>query len=459
MRKIVILLLSSLLLLSGCGNKAAAVETAEDLTIKNEKIVKEFSSTVNVFNRSGDVVMLTAENGDVFENYHLNVGTGQFAQAGISDFNEQYLHYERIADTGQLYVEGSEGDNTLFFKAKDGEAKKIAVNIGYSDSANVSVSPNGKYVVLTSKKEGSDAYGLYVYDLGNAKLSTMLDLIDKHLIQGFGYMISWAPNDKHVIVNDKYVFNAETGKLRSELKSAYSKWSSSGSRIAFILEDGREKWLASGEEDAVYPGKVVCVYDVQDGDYQEVFMVTGDEYVFGDIVWDDAEDRIAFAGISVKDKKSPDWYMQLTYNCIYMVEIDSRKAIRLETNVNGGGEKPVELANLKFSATGKLLAYTVGNFEKSDLYVCKTDSLEQKTFTDVEYLHWIRGESYVITDRYDSLYFSAGNGIVRIDTGLKDTLIYTAKTDLDDMYLSEDGKAMVLFESLENQSVLRYIGK
>lgn len=459
MKKIIMLLSVGLILLAGCAASDAVAGAAEDLAIKNEKIVKEFGSTVNVFNRAGDSVMLTVENGDIFENYNLNVSTGQLDQAGANDFNEQYLHYESVGDKGQFYVEGSAGENTLFFKANDAEAKKIAGNIGYSDSANVSVSPNGNFVVFTARKEGAQEYGLFAYDIGKSKLNTMLDFVDKHLIEGFSYMISWAPDEKHVIVNDKYVFNAETGKLRSELKSAYSRWSPSGSRIAFILDDGKEKWLASGEEDAVYPGKVVCVYDVRDGGYQEVFMITGDEYVFGDIVWDDTEKKIAFTGISVKDKKSPDWYMQLIYNCIYIVEIDSRKAHRLETNVEGSGEQAVELANLKFSITGKLLGYTVGNFEKSDLYVCKTDSLEKKVFQDVEYLHWIGGESYVIPNGSDSFYFSAGNSILRIDTDLKEAVKYTSKLDLDDMYLSKDGTAMVLFETQENQCVIRYIGK
>ncbi|MGE5631304.1 MAG: hypothetical protein ACM3TR_09445, partial [Caulobacteraceae bacterium] len=203
----------------------------------------------------------------------------------------------------------------------------------------------------------------------------------------------------------------------------------------------------------------VCIYDISKGSYEEIFALTNDEHIFGGMAWSGNENKIAFTGVKIEDENSPDWYMKLNYSSVYIVEVKDKKAKRVETNVDASDGAMIELGNLKFTKEGGLLCYTVGNYEKSKLYVLNTGSLKTKAFENAEYLHWIDNENYGITAGKNSIYFSVNNSILRIDEKLEESVKYTSKTRLDDFFLSRDGNGMLLFEEQGDGYVARYIGK
>jgi hypothetical protein len=106
-----------------------------------------------------------------------------------------------------------------------------------------------------------------------------------------------------------------------------------------------------------------------------------------------------------------------------------------------------------------LLSFTVGNYENSSLHVVNTETLEAKTFENVEYLHWIDGENYSVSAGQNFIYFCSGNSIIQIDEKLQEKTIYKSKTWLDDFYLSRDGKGMLIFELQDDVHTVRYIGE
>ncbi|MHB1392905.1 MAG: beta-propeller domain-containing protein [Clostridia bacterium] len=459
MKKIFAILVSLILVLSGCsGNAKEDAAVIDDIKVNNERLVKEFMGTVNIFHRAGDNLMLSAEEGDQFKFYDLDVSSTQVKESELTEMAGSYIYYEPIGNRGFIVVEELDYKNTLKFMGRDNVGKVIAEDIGSADAINISISPKASKVIYTSLIEGSDVYGIYIYDMDTASKNKLMDIKSDGLIEGFSYLINWSPDENNVIIHDKYIYDTHSGSQRGELKSAYSQWSPTGSKIAFLLEDGSEQWLPTTDY-FVYPGKKVCVYDISKGSYDEVFKIEGDEFIFGGITWGGKDSKLAFSGIRVKDMSLPDWYMKLNYSSVYIVELESKKNKRLETNVDASDGTMIELGNLKFSNQGNLLSFTVGNYEKSSLHIVNTTTLEAKTFANTEYLHWIDGENFLISAGKDTIYFCRDNSIIRIDENLQENIKYTSKTKLDDFYMSKDEKGMLVFELQDNVHTVRYIGE
>ncbi len=458
MKKIYVLLVSLVLVFSGCSGDAKEADLATgDININNERLVKEFMSSVNIFHRAGDNLMLSAEEGEQFKFYDLDISSTQVKDSELTEMAGRYIYYEPVGNRGFIVVEELDYKNTLKFMSRGNEEKVIAEDIGSADAINISISLKASKVVYTSLIEGSDVYGIYIYDMDTAKNLKLMDIKSDGLIEGFNYLINWSPDENNVIIHDKYIYDTHSGSQRGELKSAYSQWSPTGSKIAFLLEDGAEQWLPTTDY-FVYPGKKVCVYDISKGSYDEVFNIEADEFIFGGITWGGKDSKLAFAGIRVKDMSLPDWYMKLNYSSVYLVELESKKNKRLETNVDASDGTMIELGNLKFSNQGNLLSFTVGNYEKSSLHIVNTATLEAKTFENAEYLHWIDGENYLISAGKDTVYLCRDNSIIGIDENLQDNIKYTSKTKLDDFYISRDEKGMLIFELQDNVHTVRYIG-
>lgn len=457
-KKIFALLAATILMLSGCSGDVQKNEAATgDININNERLVKEFMGTVNIFNRYGDNLMLSAEEGELFKYYDMDISSTQIKDSELTEMADKYIYYEPIGNQGFIVVEELENKNTLKFIGRDSTERVIAEDIGSTEVINISISPKaGKiaYMLL----EGSDIYGIYIYDMETSEDHKLMDIKSEGLIEGFSYLVNWSPDENNVIIQDKYIYDTNSGSQRGELKSAYSQWSPSGSKIAFVLEDESQQWLAATDY-SIYPGKKVSVYDISKGSYDEVFKIDGDEYIFGGIIWGGNDSLLSFTGIKVKDMSLPDWYLKLNYSSVYLVELDSKKSKRLETNVDASDGTMIELGNMKFSNQGNLLSFTVGNYEKSNLHIVNTKTLEEKTFENAEYLHWIDGENYSISVGGDSMYFSRNNSIIRIDEKLQENIKYTSKTKLDDFYLSADTKGMLIFELQGNVYTVRYVGE
>lgn len=457
-KKIFAVIAALMLLLSGCSGEAKEAAAAGDVNIKNERLVKEFSGTVNIFHRFGDNLLLSTEEGEQFKYYDMDLGSTEVKDSRLTEMADSYIYFEPIGDKGFIVVEELDYKNTLKFIGSDNAEKIIAEDIGAADSINISISPKSGMLAYTSLLEGSDVYGIYIYDMETSKNQKLMDIKSDGLIEGFSYLVNWSPDENNVIIHDKYIYDTHSGSKKGELKSAYSQWSPTGSKIAFVLEEEPQQWLSTSDY-SIYPGKKVCVYDTAAGSYDEVFKIEGDEYILGGITWGGKDSLLSFSGIKVKDMSLPDWYMKLNYSSVYLVELESKTSKRIETSADASDGTMIELGNIKFSNQGRLLSFTVGNYEKSNLHVVSTETLESKTFENAEYLHWIDGENYSISVGPDSLYFSRDNSIIRIDEKLQDNIKYTSKTKLDDFYLSSDGKGIVVFELQDNIHTVRYIGE
>lgn len=457
-KKIFAVIIALALVLSGCSGTAEEAAADGGINIKNERIIKEFKSTVNVFHRYSDSLLFTSEEGEMTRFHEIDAASSELRDSVLTELAGRYIYYEAVGNGGFIAVEERDYKNTLKYIDKDKGEKVIAEHIGPADAINISISPKAGKLAYTSLLEGNDIYGIYIYDMESSKNYKLTDIRSDGLIDGFNYLVNWSPDENNVIIHDKYIYDANSGSQKGEIKSAYSNWSADGSRIAFILEEEPNQWLSTTDY-SVYPGKKICIYDISTGGYDEVFRIEGDEYILGEITWSGNGRLLSFAGIKLEDSSLPDWYMKLNYSSIYIIEAESKRSKRLETAVDASDGTMIELGNIKFSNQGSLLSFTVGNYEESSLYIVNTDTLEVKDYENVEYLHWIDGENYAVAAGRDSMYFCRDNSIVRIDDKLQENIIYTSQARLDDFYLSTEGKGIVIFELLEDVHTVRYIGE
>jgi hypothetical protein len=458
MKKIIAVLTALMLILTGCragsGNNAAA----GDIDFNNERLVKEFAGTVNIFHRYSDDILLSVEEGEIYKYYDINVDSVQVTDSKLTEMSDRYVYYEPVGDKGFIVAEGTNYSNTLKFIGRDNSEKVIAEDIGPADAINISIAPKAGSIIYTSLLEGSDTYGIYIYNVETSENKKLMSIKSNELIDGFQYMINWSPDGNNVIINDKYIYDTFSGSQKGELKSAYSQWSPTGSKIAFVPEDESGQWL-NAEDYYIYPGKKVCIYDISKGSYDEVFKIIEDEYIFGDITWGGEDSFLAFSGIKTGDTDAPDWYMKLNYSSVYIVDLEDNESKRLETNADASDGTMIELGNFKFTNQGSLLSFTVGNYENSNLHIVNTTTLEAKTFENAEYLHWIEEEDYSIPAGEDTMYFCTGNSIIGIDDRLQEDVKYTSKTKLDDFYISRDGAGILIFELQNDVHIARYIGE
>ncbi len=458
MKRIFIVLAAFALLFAGCGRGAGGTAAEGEININNERLVKEFTGTVNIFHRTEDDLLLSAEEGEFFKYYDIDIGTTQIRDSILSEAAEKYIYYEPIGNKGFIVVEEAGYKYILKFIGEAAEEKVIAEDIGSADAINISIASKAGKVAFTSLLEGDDIYGIFVYDIKTAEKHKLMNIKSDGLIEGFHYLINWSPDGSNVIVQDKYIFDTYSGSQKGELDSAYSQWSPEGSKIAFLLDDGSKEWL-NAIDYSIYPGKKVYIYDMSYGSFEEVFEIDGDECILGDIIWDGIGRRLAFPGVKAGDMGIDDWYMKLNYSSVYIVDLENNKSKRLETNVDASDGTMIELGNLRFTDNGELLSFTVGNYEESNLHVVNTATLEARTFEKVEYLHWVDGENYSISAGQDIMYFCKDNSIIKIDENLQDTVKYTSKTKLDDFYLSKDSNGILIFELQDDVHIVRYIGE
>ena len=459
MKKMFAVLAALIMVLSGCSGETPGNGTEpDDIDIKNERLVKEFTGTVNIFHRSSDNLLLSAEEGELFKYYEIDIGTAEVRESKLTEMADRYFYYEPIGNKGFIAVEDTDYKNTLKFIEKDGTEHVIAEDMGPADAINISISPNAGSVAYTSLLEGNDIYGIYVYDTETFENKRLINIKSDGFIEGFHYLVNWSPDENNIIINDKYIYDAFSGSKKGELKSAYSQWSPTGSKIAFVLEDESGQWL-NAEDYHMFQGKKVCVYDIFKGSYDEVFEINGDECIFGDITWGGKDRFLAFPGIKAGDTDIPDWYMKLNYSSVYIVDLEEGGSKRLETNVDASDGTMIELGNLKFSNQGNLLSFTVGNYEKSSLHIVNTATLQAESYDNAEYLHWIEGEYYLISAKGDTMYFCMDNSIIGIDENLQEDVKYTSKSKLDDFYMSEDGRGILIFELQEDIHIARYVGE
>ena len=459
MKRISAILIALMLVLSGCGGDTGKSAAAKgDININSERLVKEFMGTVNIFHRFDDNLLISVEEGELFKYYDIDASSTQVRDSELTELADRYIYYEPVGNKGFIVVEEKDYRNTLKFMGRDNAEKVIAEDVGVADAINISVAPKAGKFAYTSLLEGNDIYGIYIYNMETEENHKLMNIKSDGLIEGFHYLINWSPDENNVIINDKYIYDTYSGSQKGELKSVYSQWSPTGSKIAFVLEDESEEWLNTTDY-SVYPGKKVCIYDISKGSYDEVFESNGDEYILGGITWGGKDSLLSFPGIKVKDVNLTDWYMKLNYSSVYIVELEDNKSKRLETNVDASDGTMIELGNLKFSNQGGLLSFTVGNYEESNLHIVNTTTLEAKTFENTEYLHWIDGENYSISAGQDIMYFCTDDSIIEIDEKLQENIKYTSKTKLDDFYLSRDGKGILIFELQDDVHIARYIGK
>lgn len=458
MKRIVMILMTAMLLLfTGCSEKAGgeAAKTG-DIAISSEKLLQEFTGVFNVFNRYNDTIMVSVEEEENLRIYNIDINSGEVRDSEMNNKPDAYISYEPVGDKGFIAVEGEEYRSILKYIGQDGVARTIANDIGFSESINISISPKGNRIAYTALQEGSEDLGLFVYDTASSESYKLKDIKSDEIID-LNYLTVWSSDENNILVQNKYIYDAKSGLLKDEIKSIFSIWSPSGSKIAFILEEDLEGWIPA--EYYTNPGKKVLIYDVEKGSCEEIFSLPEDEYVFGGMVWSDNESRIAVSGVKVEDKNSVDWYMKLNYSSLYIIDLKGEKIKKIETNADGSDGTMIELGNLKFSRGGKLLSYTVGNYENNTLYIVNTESLESRSFDAAEYLHWIDNENYAISAGENSLYFCIKNSIVRINEKLQNSVKYTSKTKLDDFYITRNETGIILFEEQEGLYILRYIGK
>lgn len=458
MKKVYAIMFALMLMLTGCRVDSGNNTGIGDINIDNERIVKEFTGTVNIFHRSSDNLLLSAEEGEFFKFYDIDIGTAEVRESELTDIADRYIYYESIGNKGFIVVEDADYKTTLKYIEKDSSEHVIAEDMGSSDAINISIGPKAGSVAYTSLLEGSDIYGIYVYSTETFENKKLMNIKSDGLIEGFHYLVNWSPDENNIIINDRYIYDAFSGSQKGELKSAYSQWSPTGSKIAFVLEDESGQWLNAADYQ-IFQGKKVCVYDIFKGSYDEVFEIMGDEYIFGDIIWGGEDRFLAFPGIKAENTDILDWYMKLNYNSVYIVDLVENCGKRLETNVDASDGTMIELGNLKFSNRGMLLSFTVGNYEKSSLHIVNTATLEAKAYENTEYLHWIDGEYYLISSGGDTMYFCMANSIVGIDEKLQEDIIYTSKTKLDDFYISAEGAGILIFELQDDVHIARYVGK
>jgi len=450
MKRVLAYLLAATVMLTGCSGKTEekGLETG-DIQINDERLLAEFDETMSIFGRYHDTVILNVEEGDLPKSYDITIASGEISESKMNELQEQYIYYEPLAGGGCIAIEGQEYRSILKYVDKDGNTSTIADDIGFSDVVNISVSPNGSRVAYTALQEGSEDLGLFVYDFKASESRRLTDIKSEDLADDFNFLLSWSPKDDYLAVKGNQIYDAATGTLKAELSASYLRWSPSGSKIAFIPEESFEGWA----------GKKVCIFDVYSGSTEEISSMEGDEYAYGGIAWSGNEEKLAFIGVRIPDKNSPEWYMKLEYSTLRIINLKDKKSQVIEVGIKADDDELVELANLKLSKRGDILSYTVGNFESCTLYVINTESLESRSFENVKYLHWIDEENYVISAGENSMYFSFENKILRINEKLEDSVKYTSKSKLEDFYISKEESAILVIEEQAGAYVVRYLGR
>ena len=135
MKKVFAVMIVLMLVLFGCSEGTRDRETENgDINIKNERLVKEFAGTVNIFHRYFDNLLLSAEEGDDYKYYDIDIGTGQVKESELTDIADRYFYYEPIGNKGFIVVEDSNYRSTMKFIGKERRGACCADDIGPPDA-------------------------------------------------------------------------------------------------------------------------------------------------------------------------------------------------------------------------------------------------------------------------------------------------------------------------------------
>lgn len=438
MKKIMLLVFIVCLTAIGCTKSPGGQAVTANTPIKSQRYIGSFKNNMNICRKHGDIIEIQREREESFDLYNLDINTGAMSYQYTGRDDKSLLFYKQIYAGAALEVKrlgNSEEDNILVFKDK--EEKVIGKNIAYSDGALVSTSPSERYVIYCAAEAIINQYGLYVYDIVKGSTLQLIGTANEELLNDMEWSISWSPKEEYITVSDKLIIDISDGSVIGEINAAAIAWSPTGSKIAYINAE-----------------RTLCTYDITEGINNEVFVSSEEEYLPGYIAWSQNEAKLAIVTSGIAEKAANGDIS--TYKAMYSLDLITKEAIRIDTLLKLEAETVAKVENISYNSSGNLFSFTCSDSEGSSLHVYNIATSVYEIFTDVEYLHYENNESYVCSSN-NKLYFAQDKSLIELNEGLEAGIIKSFEGVIDDIYISEDGNAMIVAENQEDRLVLRQI--
>lgn len=433
MKRLIIILLAACLMAAGCTADYETPVRAAAAAAKSQRLLGEFKGDISVTKGVGDKIMLQKQLENSFELHSLDIKTGLLKYEYRIDTQNKQMYFKQLGAEKSLLVkqlDNSEENNQLIFKNK--EELIIAKRIAYSTEALVELSPKERFVIYCSADELQNSYQLHLYDL-ELKLDKQLSApVGEALLNDMEGNVLWSPTEDFVLISNKFIFNTETGSLAGEINAAAAVWSPSGQQICYIKQQ-------SGF------AKALCNYEMSIRKSSELFIANSDEHLSGAILWNKGETKLAFFTVSENN-----------YKALYSLDIENKVATRLDNMLQLDGEELNQLVGLHYNETGNVIACAVSRGSSTDLYMYSLETSAFKTFINVEYLHEEDNESYVCTAD-NELYTIQGKNIIGMDEDLNSRIVHQEDQSIDELFISEDGKTMLIMMQLEDGICIRQI--
>lgn len=435
MKKIILLSLIVCLIGIGCvkspGGQGAAVKEPE----RTQKFVGRFTENVNICRTYGDTIEIQREQEESFDVYKLDINTAKMNYEYTAKSEEDLLFYRQLSDGSALEARrlgNSEEDNVLVLK---GESEiNIGKEIAYSDGALVSLSPSERYIIYCAAEPIVNRYGLYAYDTESAQTQQLIGTANEELLNDMEWNLSWSPKEDYIIISNNLVLDMAKSAIVLELNASAINWSPSGDKIAYIKQSGGNH-------------KALCIFDLIKGENQEVFVCGQDEYLPGYMVWNSGETKLAM--VTADGETS-------VYKAIYNLDLTTKEAKRIDTLLKLDEATVGQIESMQYNDSGSLLSFACTSSTGANLYVCNLNTLACELFTNVEYLHYENNESYVCSSA-NRLYFVQGANLMELNENTEAKMIKSSETAIDDIYISKDGTAIIIVESLEACRMVRQI--
>jgi WD40 repeat protein len=304
----------------------------------------------------------------------------------------------------------------------------------------VSVSPSERYIIYCAAEGVVNIYGLYIYDTQTKNTVQLIGAANEELLNDLAWNISWSPKENYIAVSDKLILDVSKGSVAAEINASTIAWSPSGGRAAYVKQDAGAN-------------KTLCVVDLDNALNYEAFVCNQDEFLPEYMVWNRDETKIAIVTAVMDKQKYSDIYQ---YKAIYSLDLTSKEAKRIDTAMKLDEALVALLENMQYNDSGSLLSFTITGSTDSNLYVYNLNTSAYEMFYDVEYLHNENNESYVCSAR-NNLYFVQGSSIMELGESLESKVVKSSEAAIDDIYISQDGNAMVVVENKEEVTVLRQL--